>query len=135
MCSTHDHLDALIAIPQLIVIHHAICDCDVWQTWFADDATAAGLLSGLCSWWSGLVKLGLAYGYHVKPSKSWLIVKAEHLDLAKKIFADCGIGITAEGKHHLGATIGSQAFVEEYVSYKVIYWMSCVRKLSEIAKV
>jgi len=69
----------------------------------------------------------------VKPSKPWLIVnyKVEHLDLA---IADCGIGITAEGKSHLSAAIGSQAFVEQYISDKADYLVSCVRKLSEIAK-
>ena len=36
----------------------------------------------------------------MKPSKS-LIMKADHLASAKEIFAGCGIGITAEGKHHL----------------------------------
>ena len=36
----------------------------------------------------------------MKPSKL-LIVKANHLASAKEIFAGCGIGITAEGKHRL----------------------------------
>jgi len=54
--------------------------------WFVDDATAAGLLCGLYKWWSALLKSGPLYGYNVKPSKSWLIVKAEHLELAKKVF-------------------------------------------------
>ena len=79
--------------------------------------------------------LGPAYGYNVKPSKSWLIVKTEHLDLAKKVFAGCGIGITTEGKRHLGAAIGSPTFVKHYVSEKVDYWVSCVQKLRVIAKV
>jgi len=122
---------AISVIPLIDAIH----DCDIWQAWFADDATAAGSLIGLCSWWCELVKLGPAYDYHVKPSKSWLIVKLEHLDLAKEIFADCGIGITAEGKCHLGAAIESWAFVEQYVSDNVDFWVSCVRNLSEIAKV
>ena len=100
-----------------------------------DDATAAGSLSGLFRWWSGVVKLGPAYGYKVKPSKSWSIVKADHVVLANRIFAGCGIGITTKGKHHLGGTIGSQAFVEQYVCDKVDYWVSCVQKLSVIAKV
>ena len=82
---------AVSVVPLIDAIHV----CDVWQAWFVDDATAAGLLSGLCKWWSGLVQLGPAYGYHVKPSKSWLIVKAEHLDSAREIFTSCGIGITA----------------------------------------
>ena len=77
------------------------------KAWFADNATAAGSLCGLYNWWSALSKLGPAYGYNVKPSKSRLIVKAKHHELAKKIFAGCGVGITVEGKRHLGAAIGS----------------------------
>ena len=38
----------------------------------------------------------------------WLIVKLEYFDLAKQDFQDTGIGITSEGKHHLGTSIGSQ---------------------------
>ena len=117
----------------VIPLIDAIRDCDVRQAWFADDATAAGSLSGLRKWRSDLVKLGPAYGYHVKPSKSWLIVKPDYFNLAKEVFADCGVGITAEGKRHLGAAIGSRAFVEQYVNDKVDYWVSCVRKLSAIA--
>ena len=97
---------AMYAISVIPLID-AIRDCDVRQAWFADDATAAGSLSGLHKWWSGLVKLGTAYGYHVKPSKSWLIVKPDYFNLAKEVFADCGVGIIAEGKRHLGAAIGS----------------------------
>ena len=108
---------AMYAISVIPLID-AIRDCDVRQAWFADDATAAGSLSGLRKWWSDLVRLGPAYGYHVKPSKSWLIVKPDYFNLAKEVFADCGVGITAEGKHHLGATIGSRAFVEQYVNDK-----------------
>ena len=52
---------AVSAVPLI----DAIRVCDVRQAWFADDATAVGLLSGLCKWWSGLVQLGPAYGYHV----------------------------------------------------------------------
>ena len=80
------------------------------------------------------MSLGPAFGYNVKPSKSWLIVKAEHLDLAKNLFDGCGVSITVEGKRHLGAAIGSPTFVQHYVNEKVEYWVSCVRKLSVIAK-
>ena len=94
----------------VIPLIDAIRNCDVRQAWFTDDVTAAGFLSGLREW---LVKLGPAYGYHVKPSKSWLIVKPDYFNLAKEVFADCGVGITAEGKRHLGAAIGSRPFVEQ----------------------
>ena len=105
-------LEELLARLPLI---DAIRDCEIRQAWFADDATAAGSLTGLCKWWSALVSLGPAFGYNVKPSKSWLIVKAEHLDLAKNLFDGCGVGITVEGKRHLGAAIGSPTFIWHYV--------------------
>ena len=124
---------AMYAISVVPLID-AIRDCEIRQAWFADDATAAGSLTGLCKWWSALLSLGPAFGYNVKPSKSWLIVKAEHLDLAKNLFDGCGVGITVEGKRHLGAAIGSPTFVQYYVNEKVEYWVSCVRKLSVIAK-
>ena len=120
---------------QWLCMIDTIRHCDIQQAWFADDATAAGSLKGLYKWRSSLVTLGSAYGYNVKPSKSWLIVKTEHLDLEKKVFAGCGVGITAEGKHHLGAAIGSPIFVKHYVSEKVDYWVSCALKLSVIAKI
>ena len=68
-------------------------------------------------------------------SKSRLIVKVEPLDLTKTIFAGCGVSITAEGKCHLGAAIGSPTFVKHYVSEKVDYWVSCAQTLKVIAKV
>ena len=55
--------------------------------------------------------------------------------MAKTIFAGYGVSITAEGKRHLGAAIGSPTFVKHYVSEKVDYWMSCAQTLKVIAKV
>ena len=43
--------------------------------WFADDSGAAGKLEALKRWWDALQRLGPAYGYYPKPSKTWLIVK------------------------------------------------------------
>jgi len=40
-----------------------------------------------------------------------------------------------EGRHHLDAAIGSRSFVTQYMQEKVDYWMSCVQKLSTIARV
>ena len=46
---------------------------------------------------------------------SWLIVKPEYLDLAYEVFKNTGIGITPEGKCHLGASIGFQSFTTKFV--------------------
>ena len=48
-----------------------------------------------------------------------MIVKAERLQVAKKMFAGCSIDITVDGKRHLGAAIGSPTFVTHYISEKV----------------
>ena len=75
------------------------------QVWFANDATAGGSLNGLHEWWSRLQSWGPSYGYFVNASKTWLIVKPEHLDVASEVFQNTSIGITSEGKRHLGASI------------------------------
>ena len=44
-----------------------------------------------------------------------------------------GVSITAEGKRHLGAAIGTNSFVESYVKRKVSGWVHEVERLSSIA--
>ena len=84
-------------------------------------------------WWDAIIEVGKFVGYYAKPSKSWLIVKEQYLELANQIFADAGIQITSTGKRHLGAVIGSEAFKDEYVSEKVDEWISEIETLAEIA--
>ncbi len=104
------------------------------QVWFADDATAAGSIKEIKKWWDTLVSSGGAFGYETNPSKTWLIVKEEFYDEAMDIFETTGIGITINGKRHLGAAIGKRLFVEEYVTKKVEEWVDQVHRLSTIAK-
>jgi len=111
----------------------ALRECDVNQTWFADDATAGGPLNDLRGWWSRLLTLGPAYGYFVNAVKTWLIVKEKSFSIAKKVLAGCGMNVTMEGRRHLGAAIGSRSFVTQYMQEKVDYWVSSVQKLSKIA--
>ena len=57
---------------------------DVSQVWYADDASAAGKILGLRSWWSQLASLGPKYGYFANAAKTWLITKGKpHLEAAK----------------------------------------------------
>ena len=42
-----------------------------------------------------------------------------HFDEASNMFAESGVNVTLDGRPYLGAVIGSQEYVEEYVSYKV----------------
>ena len=75
------------------------------------------------------------YGYFVKPSKSWLILKdSGKLDACKELFERSPINITIEGKRHLGAAIGSSEYKNHYIDEKVNKRVSNIKSLSEIAK-
>ena len=50
------------------------------------------------------------------------------------MFAGSGVNVTLDGRPYLGAVIGSQEYVEEYVSSKVREWSSSINILSDIAK-
>ena len=50
------------------------------------------------------------------------------------IFVNTAIKFTVEGKRHLGAAFGNNAFKAEYMQDKVNTWCNEVRQLSEFAK-
>ena len=106
----------------------------VTQVWFADDATAGGKLLDLRNWWDQLVECGQDYGYSANASKTWLVVRPEYLDQAKEIFAESGVQITAEGRRHLGAAVGTRSFAEAFVSTKVQEWVKEIDTLTLIAQ-
>ena len=106
---------------------------DVKQAWYTDDATGASTCSNPQSWWDKLSTLGPLFGYHPNPSRTYLVVKEEHKENATQAFADTGIQITTEGKHHLGAAIGSHSFTKEYVGRKVHEWTEEVKYLAHVA--
>ena len=82
----------------------------VKQVWYADDASAAGGIKELRRWWDLLVRIGPNYGYYPNASKTWLIVKPDSLLWAQTAFKESGVSITSEGRKHLGAAIGTEAF-------------------------
>ena len=73
-------------------------------------------------------------GYYPKASKSWLIVKLEYLEIANLLFEGTNVNITTEGRRHLGAVIGSDAYKEEYLSGKVNVWIEEIIELTKIAR-
>ena len=66
-------------------------------------------------------------------AKTCLVVKEESATIAKDIFQGTGISITEEGKRHIGAAIGPQAFAESYVKQKVSEWVCAIKRLSSFA--
>ena len=104
---------------------------DTKQACFVDDATSGGELTDIKEWWSKLQKYGLIYGYFPNSSKTCLIVKEESLDKAVDVVGNTEITITTEGKRHLGASLGSRLFVEQYMHDKVMEWRSSILRLAK----
>ena len=123
---------AMYAIAITPIINNLECE-SLKQIWYADDAAAGGKLSDLKAWWDRLTELGPDYGYYPNASKSWLIVKEEHLPVAEITFQESGVAITKEGRRYLDGAIGTRTFVETYAKEKVSAWSQEVECLSSIA--
>ena len=117
---------AMYAISTTPLIHHLMT-----EAWFADDASAAGDLHALQRWWDHLIRIGPEYGCNPNAPKTWLIVKEESYVQAQ---AGSSVLITKEGKSHLGAAIGNDAFKEEYVREEVATWVEELERLTRIAE-
>ena len=102
------------------------------QCWFADDASGIGSVGELKKWWDALNLFGPELGY-VPNAKCWIIAKPEKEALVREAFKDTAINVTTEGHKHLGAIIGSTAFLNEYITNKVTSWTEEMAKLAEFA--
>lgn len=86
------------------------------------------------SWWDKLNDTGPRYGYFVNSSKTWLIVKdPAKIKEAEELFNGTDVNITSEGRKHLGAAIGSDAFKSQFIREKVEEWRNEVVALATIA--
>ena len=56
------------------------------------------------------------------------------MEMAKEVFQGTGISVTEEGKRHLGAAIGTQAFVQRYVIQRVSEWVNAIERLFVFAQ-
>ena len=89
------------------------------QVWYADDAAVGGSLLQFHDWWTELLSIGRQFGYYVNVSKSWLVVKQDHLVSAQQIFGGTGIWITSAGRPYLGAALGSANYVRDYTQERI----------------
>ena len=90
---------------------------------FADDFTVAERASKIKEYWDILQRQGSLFGYFLKPSKSYLIVKEQHYHKAVDVFMGSKVKVTSEGKRNLGAVIGSEAFKVSYAKSLVDDWI------------
>ena len=90
----------------------------VKQCWFADDASGAGSIMEIRTWWDALSTLGPDFGYFPNDRKCWIIAKPAKEESVREAFKDTSINVTVQGQKHLGVSIGSREYLEEYVSEK-----------------
>ena len=105
----------------------------VKQCWFADDASGAGSIMEIRTWWDALSTLGPDFGYFPNDRKCWIIAKPAKEESVREAFKDTSINVTVQGQKHLGAAIGSREYLEEYFSEKVTNWINDIAKLAEFA--
>ena len=87
----------------------------------AGDFSVAGSLNFIKDYYDKLTAIDPKYGYFPKPKKSYLKIKKNLME-AQNLFANSRVNITAGGKKHLGAVIGSIENREEYVKNLVKDW-------------
>ena len=61
------------------------------------------------------------------------MVKESYEPVARELFGDTNVHITTAGHPYLGAPLGSDQYVTEFIQSKVDFWKSIVLALSEIA--
>ena len=85
---------------------------NVKQVWYANDATGAGTCDDLG--YSGTLCKNMLLDIDTIPMlPTHLVMKEEHAEKAREIFAGTGINITTEGMQHLGAAIASRSYTKE----------------------
>ena len=95
------------------------------HTAYADDMSCVRKLRNVLTLWNKLNTFG---------SKMRYFPKAEKYEAAKGIFKDTNLNITNEGKRHLGAVVGTEEFVKEYVIMRVNEWVVELKLLSKIRR-
>ena len=120
---------ALASLPLI----QSLSSPNILQVWYADDASCAGKLNYIRSWWDMLLSTGPSYGYYPNASKTYLLVKEEHADAAREIFSDTGVSVELKGRKVLGSPIGSPEFIQESVSSSISGWVAQLELLADIA--
>ena len=79
-------------------------------------------IDGLWNWWTTLKEIGTADGYFPQAHKTWLLVKETAVEKARLRFGSTGVNITTDGRHLLGAALGTHSFVNNFLERKVHVW-------------
>ena len=82
-------------------------------------------MAELCNWFNPLCSRGPSLGYHLEPTKSFVVVNERWRSKAVAIFEDLGIQVVT-GHRFLGGSFRSHSEIDEYVMSKVCKWVGDV---------
>ena len=119
---------------EVLPLIEGVSMADIIQTWFADASSGAGRLRAVRACWDSLSSLGEAYGYHLNPTKSILLVKPDRYHEALDLFADTAVQVRMDGCRHLSAALGTAPFIEEYLADRLSGFLGQLNKLCEFAE-
>ena len=69
-----------------------------------------------------LLTQGPKYSYFPDSSKTYLLVKKNQDNSAKRIFSNIGVSITNTGSSILRSPVGSEEYIHQFVPEKVTEW-------------
>ena len=108
----------ILPLIKLLLQFINLNEMNVEEADFVDEFSIAGSLNRIKDYRDELTAISPTYGYFPKPAKSYLIGKEE----AQNVFTNSRVNVTAEGKIHLCAVIGSTEYCDQYVKNLLKDW-------------
>ena len=123
----------IIIIIIIIILIRSFNNPTQWtQLWYADDASAGGLLPDLHEWFSLVCSRGPAFRYFLEPRKSVLVVNQYFKVEAEAIFSNLGVKVVT-GNKFLGGFVDNLSDQNSYVTFKVQKWEGHIKVLTSVA--
>ena len=110
---------AMYSIATLPLVHHLEEPTSVRQVWCAYDTGRS--LYHLKDWWNELEDTGPDIEYYANATSLGLSWKRNIMN-NQWMLGNSGVKITKDGQRHLGAALGTQTFVEVFVTGKIHEW-------------
>lgn len=134
------HLYGLASLPLIRELRTRMSspDCELVQSWYADDSTAMGPAPQVCQWFSLLCELGPKYGYVPQPQKTTVATRPTIQDQARvewlfwPKWPDLQI---SHGNRYLGGYVGTRRgdVFCLLLEKKVERWTCAVERLTVLA--
>jgi len=106
----------------------------LYQTSYADDASAIGPLELIRDYFRELEKVGPKYGYFPEPSKSILVVRSINKPRAQEFLTAESLGFKlTEGSRYLGGHVGETSSRNAWLEEKISNWRAGIQELAQAA--